>query len=202
MKKISLLALSVIFAAVFAGSTFAQAGAAQTGGKIGWIITGAFDDEKEGITRIVNANKVLDTEMKPRATEIQGMQTRLQAIADDIKKMQSNPAVPVNATALSAKQSEGEKLQRDIEYKQKDGQAAFAKRREELLGPIFDQVGKALDEFAKQKGYSVIIDISNLGAENRPTPILLLEPSVNITKDFITFFNSRPATTATTAAPK
>jgi len=147
-------------------------------------------------------NKVLDTEMKPRATEIQGMQTRLQAIADDIKKMQSNPAVPVNATALSAKQSEGEKLQRDIEYKQKDGQAAFAKRREELLGPIFDQVGKALDEFAKQKGYSVIIDISNLGAENRPTPILLLEPSVNITKDFITYFNSRPATTATTVAPK
>ena len=71
------------------------------------------------------------------------------------------------------------------------------------MGPIFDQVGKALDEYAKQKGYSVIIDISNLGAENLPgNPILLLEPTVNITKDFITFFNSRPATTATTVAPK
>jgi len=202
MKKISVLALGVIFSAVLAGSAFAQTGAAQTGGKIGWIITGAFDDEKDGITRIVNANKQLDTQMKPRAVEIQGMQTRLQTIADDIKKMQSNPAVPVNATALAAKQDEGEKLQRDIEYKQKDGQAAFAKAREELLGPIFDQVGKALDEFAKQKGYSVIIDISNLGADNRPNPVLLLEPSVNITKDFITFFNSRPATTATTATPK
>src|SRR6478672_5464458 len=117
MKKISLLALSVIFAAVFAGSTFAQAGAAQPGtGKIGWIITGAFDDEKEGITRIVNANKVLDTEMKPRATEIQGMQARLQTIADDLKKLQSNPAVPVPPSQIAAKQDEGEKLQRDIEY--------------------------------------------------------------------------------------
>src|SRR4051794_15882986 len=106
MKKISLLALGVIFAAFMAGTAFAQVPAAQGSGKIGWIITGAFDDDKDGITRIVNANKVLDTEMKPRATEIQGMQTRLQTIADDIKKMQSNPAVPVNATALAAKQDE------------------------------------------------------------------------------------------------
>jgi Skp family chaperone for outer membrane proteins len=116
--------------------------------------------------------------------------------------MQSNPAVPVNASAVAAKQDEGEKLQRDFEYKQKDAQAAYAKRRAELAGPIFDQIGKALDEYAKQKGYTVIIDISALGQQNAPSPILLLDPSVNITKDFITYFNSRPATTATTAAPK
>jgi Skp family chaperone for outer membrane proteins len=202
MKKISMLALSAIFAAVLAGSSFAQAGAQPGVSKIGWIITGAFEDDKEGITRLINANKSLETELKPRATELQGMQTRLQAIADDIKKMQGNPAVPVNQTAVAAKQDEGEKLQRDFEYKQKDAQAAYAKRRQELVGPIFDQIGKALDDYAKQKGYTVIIDISALGQQNAPSPILLLDPSVNITKDFITYFNSRPATTATTAVPK
>jgi Skp family chaperone for outer membrane proteins len=108
----------------------------------------------------------------------------------------------VNATAVAAKQDEGEKLQRDFEYKQKDAQAAFTKRRQELVGPIFDQIGRALDEYAKQKGFTVIIDISALGQQNAPSPILLLDPSVNITKDFITYFNSRPATTATAAAPK
>ena len=202
MKKISMLALSAIFGAVLAGSSFAQAAPQPGATKIGWIITGAFDDDKQGITRLVNADKALETEMKPRATELQGIQTRLQTISDDIKKMQSNPAVPVNQTALAAKQDEGEKLQRDFEYKQKDAQAAYAKRRAELVGPIFDQIGKALDEYAKQKGYTVIIDISALGQQNAPSPILLLDPSVNITKDFITFFNSRPATAATATVPK
>jgi Skp family chaperone for outer membrane proteins len=197
-----MLALSAIFAAVLAGSSFAQAGAQPGVTKIGWIITGAFEDDKEGITRLINANKQMETELKPRATELQGMQTRLQTIADDIKKMQSNPAVPVNANAVAAKQDEGEKLQRDFEYKQKDAQAAFAKRRQELVGPIFDQIGKALDDYAKQKGFTVIIDISALGQQNAPSPILLLDPSVNITKDFITFFNSRPATTANATTPK
>lgn len=194
MRKISLLAASAIFTALFAVSSFAQAGT----GKIGWIVTAAFENDKEGITRVVNANKTIDTEMKPLATEIQGMQTRLQTIVDDIKKMQSNPAVPVNQTALAAKQDEGEKLQRDIEYKQKSAQAAYAKRSQDLMGPIYEQIGKALDEYAKAKGYSVILDVSSMGAENRPSPILVLDPSANITKDFITFFNARPATTAAT----
>ena len=60
MKKISLLAVSFIFMAGFAVSTFAQAGAQPGAGKIGWIETAAFGDEKEGVTKYINALKALD----------------------------------------------------------------------------------------------------------------------------------------------
>lgn len=199
LKKISTAAALFVLAAIFAGNAQAQAGQP---GKIGWIVTAAFGNDKEGITKYVNASKALETEMQPRVNELRTMQTRLQTIADDIKKMQSNPAVPVNPTALAAKQEEGEKLQRDIEYKQKDAQAAYQKRREDVLGPITTQIFQALQEYAKAKGYSVIIDASTLGNPEAPSPILVLEPSANITKDFVVWYNARPATTAAATRPQ
>jgi len=45
----------------------------------------------------------------------------------------------------------------------------------------------------------VILDINALA---QASAILSLDTTVNITKDFIIFYNARPATTATTAAPK
>lgn len=196
MKKISMLAMSALFAAIMASTSFAQTGT----GKIGWLVTAAFEDDKAGITRIVNAMKTLETEMKPRATELENMSKRLQTIADDIKKLQGLPVA--DQKSIAAKQDEGEKLQRDFEYKQKDAQAAYSRRYQELVGPIFDQIGKALDEYAKAKGYTVVLDVSALAQPNQPSPILVLDPSADITKDFITFFNARPATTASTATPK
>jgi len=57
-----------------------------------------------------------------------------------------------------------------------------------------------LNEFAKQKGYALIL---NLASQASAEMILALdETKVDVTKEFITFFNSRPAGTATTAAPK
>jgi Skp family chaperone for outer membrane proteins len=199
-KKISTIAAILMFAALFATNSFAQAQPAAA--KIGWIVTAAFGDDKEGITKYVTANKSLDAEMLPRVNELKAIQTKLQTIADDIKKMQSNPAVPVNQQALAAKQDEGEKLQRDYEYKQKDAQAIYQSRREAVLGPITGAIFTALQEYAKTKGYGVIIDASTLGNPDQPSPILVLDPSANITKDFVTWYNARPATTATTAKPQ
>ena len=81
MKRFTLLTISVLFAALFAVSTFAQAGAVPAASKIGWLDTGAFGDEKEGVTRYIAGLKALDAEMKPRVTELQTLQTRLKTIS-------------------------------------------------------------------------------------------------------------------------
>jgi len=113
MKKFSAVVFGLVFVALFAIAASAQVPAVQ---KIGWIDTGAFGDEKEGVTKYVNSLKALATEMKPRVTKLQGMQTRLKAISDELAKMNTaNPAVPVDAKAAQAKQDEGEKLQRDFD---------------------------------------------------------------------------------------
>ncbi len=199
MKRITLLAVSFVFAAVFAVSTFAQAGAQPAGTKIGWLDTGAFADEKEGVTRYVAGLKALDAEMKPRVTELQTIQTKLKILSDELNKP-VNPAVPMDPKALQAKQDEGQELQRTFEFKKKSYDAAVEKRSGEVLGPVSADISKSIQDYAKAKGYAVVLDINALAQQN---VILALDTSANITKDFITYYNStHPAATATTAAPK
>ncbi len=200
MKRFTTLVLSLVFAAVFAVSAFAQAGAQPTLTKIGWIDTGAFADEKEGVTKYINALKALDNEMKPRVTELQGIQTKVQAIAKELDDWSKRPAnVPVDQKAVLAKQDEGQSLQRTFEFKKKEYDAAVEKRSGEVLGPVSADISKAIQEFAKSKGYAVVLDIAALANANA---ILALDPSSNITKEFIAYYNARPATAATAATPK
>lgn len=202
MKRIATLAASFVFAAVFAGAAFAQPGAqpaAQT--KIGWIDTAAFaGDEKGagGVTKYVNAMRALDTEFQPRVTELRNLDAKIKGIADELQKMQANTAVPVNQQTLLQKQEEGQKLQRELEFKQKDAEAALNTRRSQVLGPITADIGKAIGEFAKQKGYAIVLDIAALANANA---ILVFEPTADLTKEFIAYYNTRPATTATTTTP-
>ncbi|CAN5462836.1 hypothetical protein BH10ACI3_BH10ACI3_10270 [soil metagenome] len=198
MKRISTLAVSFIFAAVLTVSAFAQTQPAPT--KIGWIDTGMFGDEKDGVTKYLNALKALDTELKPRVTELQTIQTKLKTISDDLGKMQGNTAVPIDQKVVAAKQDEGQRLQREFEFKKKEYDAAVERRSGEVLGPITNDILKAVQDYAKTKGYSVVFDIAALVNQNM-NAILALDPASNITKEFITYYNTRPATTATTATP-
>jgi Skp family chaperone for outer membrane proteins len=195
MKKIGTIAVSVIFTAIFAVSSLAQTAPA----KIGWIDTGMFDDEKEGVTKYNNALKALEAEMKPRVTELQGMQNKLKTISDDLAKMTSNSAVPVKPDVIQAKQEEGQRLQREFEFKKKEYDATLETRTGQVLGPVSADISKAIQDYAKAKGYAVILDVAALASANA---ILAFDPTSNITKDFITYYNARPATTATSAAPK
>lgn len=201
MKRITLLAVSFVFAAVFAVSTFAQANAQPAATKIGWLETAVFADEKDGVTKYIAGLKALDNEMKPRVTELQTIQTKLKTISDDLAKMQANPNVPVDQKAALAKQDEGQKLQREFDFKKKEYDAAVEKRSGEVLGPVSADISKSIQDYAKAKGYAVVLDITSLAQQN---VILALDASANITKDFITYYNStHPAgsATATTAKP-
>jgi len=195
MKRVSTFALSFIFAAIFSVAAFGQAAP----GKIGWIDTASFAAEAGGVTRYISASKSLDAEFKPKVTELEGLQTKIANLAKEIQAMQGNTAVPVNQQTLLAKQDEGQRLQREGEFKKKEFEAAYQARMGQVLGPITNDIGKAMQDFAKQKGYAVVLDIASLANANA---ILVLDPSADITKEFIAFYNARPATTATTATPK
>src|SRR5258708_25516131 len=201
MKRISILAVSFLFAAVFAVSAFAQAGAQPAPSKIGWIDTSAFADEKDGVTKYNNALKALQAEMKPRLTELQTIDAKIKTLSDDLAKMRANTSVTFDQKAALAKQDEGQRLQRDFDYKKKDYDATLGKRSNEVLGPVSADISKAIQDYAQQKGYSVILDIAALANDNM-IAILAMDKSPNITKDFIAYYNTRPATTATTTTPK
>ena len=199
MRKFSLVAVSLVFAAIFAVTINAQTGATAQAGpvKIGMIDSGAFAAEKEGITRYVNAVKQLGTEMKPLENELVAMQQKMQTLADQIAALQKIQAS--NPKDILDKQDEGQRLQREFEFKKKEYDARIEKRGNELLGPIQNDIGKAIQDYAIQKGYTVVLDIDKLG---RDGALLAMDPKAEITKDFITYFNAKSPGTATTATPK
>lgn len=162
--------------------------------KIAFIDTSAFGEEKGGITRYVNAMKSLEREFQPRQTELNNIQARLKAIADEISKLSGNTVV--DPKTIQAKQDEGEKLQRDLKYKKEQADADFAKRYKEVIDPISEDIAKALNQFATARGLTMIVDISKLAPA-----VLTASPAMDVTQAFIAEFNAKPAT-ASAATPK
>ena len=135
MKRFNLLAVSFLFAAIFSVSAFAQAGAVPAASKIGWLDTGAFADEKEGVTKYVAGLKALDNEMKPRVTELQTMQSKLKVISDDLAKMQANTAVPVDRKLLRPSRT-GTETAENLIFKKKEIRPPVEKRQRQVLRPV------------------------------------------------------------------
>ncbi len=207
MRNFRILAAAIMLAAIFAVSVSAQtrpaAGTARPAApqqtapaapagpvpdtKIAYINTEAFGDEKAGITRYVTAVKALEREFQPRQAELNTMQTRIKAIADEITKLSGSTVV--DPKTIQAKQDEGERLQRDLKYKKEQADADFSKRYEEVVSPISQDIGNALTQFATQRGITMIIDISKLAPA-----ILTANKNMDVTQAFIAEYNSKPTT--------
>lgn len=181
----------MILAAMFTVSAMGQ----QPLTKMGFIDTGAFASEKDGIKSYVAALTRMETQLKPQTQELQALQTKLVNLQNEIRKLQEAPATPGQPPVdIRAKQEEGARLQREFEFKNKEYEAQVQKLRVEILGPLDQQIGQALDDYAKQKGYVAIFDIAPLAEAG---VVVALHPDGNVTADFITFFNARPAGSAT-----
>ncbi|HMJ07569.1 MAG TPA: OmpH family outer membrane protein [Pyrinomonadaceae bacterium] len=201
MKRVTLIAASFIFAALFAVSASAQAPATPTG-KIGLVNTYAFGDDKAGITKYRTAIGSLENEFKPVNDELKTLGTKYQTLGTEIQNLQKSAAggsaVPVNTTALQAKIDEFQTLELTIKRKQEDAKKKYENRYQAVVGPIYGDIVKAMNDFAKQKGYAIILD----GAKLEESGLLIgFDDKYDVTKDFVTFYNARPAGTATTATP-
>ena len=164
--------------------------------KIAVIYTDAFLDPKTGIAKFNSVVNRLNDEFKKLKDEINAMQTRAQALETEINKLREAPeGTPIDQRALQAKIDQLEQLKKDIQRKAEDAQGAYNRRRQELFTPLQDEMGKALEAFAKARGINVIID----GAQ---VPLLYAADSMDITRAFITEFNSKnPVTASTTPTP-
>ena len=196
MKRISVFAAIFAFAALFSVSASAQAPAQP---KFAVINTAAFDG-KDGLTRYNNAMDSLEKEFAPVQTKIQGMVTRYQTLAGEIKKLQEQPAnVPIDQNAAQTKVTEYQNLEKSIKREQEDAKANFDRRQQAVMGPLLQDIGKAMQDYATQKGYDLILDAAKL---DNAGLILAYNPAkVDVTKDFITFYNARPAGAASASAP-
>lgn len=191
MKLFRLFAYSLIFTFIFAVSVFSQAVSA---GKVAVINTKMFDSEKGGITKYVNAMDSVDKEFASTTTQIQTMGVRYENLRKEIQTLQEqaqkNPAVPINQNTLNTKADEYERLGREIKFKQEEAKANYERRRQAVMKPVLLDIGKAMDEYAAQKGFALILDSSKL---DQAGVILAINKTADITVEFINFYNARPA---------
>jgi outer membrane protein len=178
--------------ATSAPATPAQAVALPTS-KMAVIYTDMFLDSKTGIAKFNITVTKLNNEFQKLKDELTQMETRRAALEEEINKLRQAPeGTPIDQRALQAKIDQLEQLKKDIQRKAEDAQGAYNKRRQELFAPLQDEVGKALEAFAKARGINVIID----GAQ---VPLLYAAESIDITRAFITDFNTKnPATASAT----
>ncbi len=205
MKRFSFIAASFIIAAISAVSAFGQgtvpAATAQQPAKIVVINTAQFDATAGGITKYSTAMNALENEFKPAQTEIQTLASRYQTLLTEVENARkANPAVPIKPETVQVKVDEAQGLEIRIKRLQEDGKVKFEKRQQQLMGPILQDIGRAMDDFAKQKGFALILDAAKLEGAGLILAVDLAK--VDVTKEFIIFYNARPATTATTAAPR
>jgi Skp family chaperone for outer membrane proteins len=164
--------------------------------KIALIYSNAFLDQKTGIARFSALMSTLNREFQPRQTELNQLQQRLQTAEDEIKKLQSpGSAVPVDPRSLQAKVESLEQLKKDYQRKGEDAEAAYQKRQGEIFAPLQNDIEKALEAYAKQRGINVIIDASRV-------PLVYAAESIDITRAFITDFNSKNPATASVTPPQ
>jgi Skp family chaperone for outer membrane proteins len=191
MRKFNLVALGLFFAAVFSVSAFAQAQVPPA--RIGLINTDAFLDDKPGagIPKLKTAFNSLNAEFKSVNDELTTLTTQYQQKVDEYNKLK-NSAVP--AGDLDAKASAIQDLETSIKRKQEDAKSRYDKRQDVVVGPVYQDIGKALNDYAKTKGFAMILD----GVKLEQAGVLLgFDDKYDITKDFITFYNARPATAST-----
>ncbi len=164
--------------------------------KMAVIYTDMFLDQKSGIAKFNSVLAKLNGEFQAVKNDINQMQTRAQQLEDEVNKLREAPtATPIDPKALQAKIDQLEQLKKDIQRKGEDAQASYNRRRQELFTPVQEELGKALEAFAKARGINVIIDAASV-------PLLYAADSIDITRAFITEFNSKnPVTAATTTTP-
>jgi Skp family chaperone for outer membrane proteins len=160
--------------------------------RIAVIDTSVFSDENAGIFRVIDATKALQNEFRVRQQELQTIQTRLNTLVEDIRKLRQ--VNPVDQKAVQAKQEEGLRLQQDFDAKKQRYEEDYARRYSQVMGPVSQQIGRALDEFAAQHGITMTLDVSKL-----LPAILTALPTVEVTTAFIAEFNRKnPRVTSVT----
>lgn len=161
--------------------------------KMAVINSDLFLDPKAGIAKFNTAVTKLNGEFQRVKDELTQLQTRAQTLESEINKLRDAPVgTPIDQRSLQAKIDQLEQLKKDIQRKGEDAQSAYNRRRQEIFTPLQDEIGKALEIFAKARGINVIIDAAQV-------PLLFADEKTDITRAFIADFNSKnPVTAAST----
>jgi len=180
-------------------SAASAAGGGGTGaeGKVAIINTAAF---RTGINEMKIKLDALNNEFEPKSKELQGIQDQL----NNLKNQIQTQGATVQPAVRNQWQEQAADKEKELKRKSEDYDALAKKRLEEVSGPIYDRIGKALEQYAQKHGIMMVIEA---GAAQNAGLIVFANEATDITVDFMTEYNkSNPASggapPAAATAPK
>lgn len=192
MKFFLAIIASLVFTAAFSVQVSAQNVAPVR--KIAVVDTRVFLDNKNGIKRYIDAINAVNLEFKAAAAEMDAMALRVQNLQKELQAFQeqAQKGVQVNQATVTAKIDEYTKLNREYRFKVQDNDSKYNSRQVALVYPVQRDISLALQEFTKKNGFVLLLDIS----KDRAGLFVSWNP-IDVTREFVTFYNARPATPVT-----
>jgi outer membrane protein len=191
------LALAM-FVTAFAPAAFSQAAPAGAAPAASTIKIGVVDMQ----AAILSCNEgqrdfqTLQKKFEPKKTEIDGLNKEL----DDLKKQYSAQQDKLNQEARDNLLKQIDTKQKSLNRTLEDAQGDAQGQQQEIVNRIGQKMYAVLEKFAKENGYSLILDVA--GQQN---PVLWASEATNITPAIVKAYNEQsgvaPLPTAPAAAP-
>ena len=145
--------------------------------KVGIInIELAIIGSNEGQREFTNLQK----RFEPKQNELQALNKEV----EDLKKQLSTQGDKLNDDARANLVKSIEQKQKNLQRSAEDAQNDFQTQQKELANQIGRKLLQTLDKYAKDNGYTVILDVSN-----PQSPVLWAGNSVDVTKDIVDAYN-------------
>ncbi|HKV26506.1 MAG TPA: OmpH family outer membrane protein [Candidatus Acidoferrum sp.] len=171
------LAAAGIFGAGAAWAQAAPAGAAGAGKQVGIInLRGAIGSTAEGR----QASAELQSQFAPRSAEIDNLTKQINDLQQRLQSGQGKLSDD-EVTRLTA---QGQRLTQQLDRKRTDFQEDASAAQQDVLERIGRKMVDVLDKYARENGYSMILDTSG-----QNSPILYASNQIDVTQEIVKLYD-------------
>jgi outer membrane protein len=136
--------------------------------------------------------EALDKKFEGPRTNLQSLQKEVQDMQNQLKTQGDKLNEDARTKLAKDIESKNKTLQRQLE----DAQGDYQQQQGELVNRIGGKLMEVLDKYAKDHGYSVIVDVSN-----PQSPVLWAAASTDVTQEIATAYNAASGVAAPPNAP-
>jgi outer membrane protein len=126
----------------------------------------------------------------PKRTEVEGLRTEIEQL-----KKQLGEATNLTDADRASRVRAIEQKQKSLERVTEDAQNDFQTQQNEILQRVGGKLMDVVDKYAKQHGYSLIVDANS----DQPGPVLWASDQVNISRAILDAYNQQSGVPAPAA---
>jgi Skp family chaperone for outer membrane proteins len=135
----------------------------------------------------------LQKKFEPKQTELKGMNDEVEGLKKQLNTQGDKLNDEARANLVKTIESKQKSLQRSLE----DAQGDFQSQQNDILNRVGQKMMEVLDKYAKDNGYTMILDVSN-----PQSPVLWAGASSDVTKAIVDAYNTQSGVAAPAATSR